>query len=78
MKTFIYKGYDRGGHACKGLVEALSTKEARERLAARGVLAERLYPSGKRAPFRPDAQRSASSANISALLTYSVIRGLFR
>lgn len=46
MKTFEYRGFDHAGRSRKGLVEALSVKEARERLAADGVLAERLSPTG--------------------------------
>lgn len=46
MQTYEYKGYDAAGKPCRGLVEALSPKQAREKLAAEGVLAERLAVSG--------------------------------
>jgi general secretion pathway protein F len=50
MKTFEYKGYDSSGHSCRGLAEALDIKEARERLAARGIFAERVKSAGEQAP----------------------------
>ncbi len=55
MKTFEYKGYDSAGRSCRGLVEALDVKEAREKLAARSVFAERVVAAGgKGSPaFRP-------------------------
>jgi len=40
MRTFFYSGYDRGGLARRGLLEAADAKEAREKLAGRGILAE--------------------------------------
>jgi general secretion pathway protein F len=46
MKTFEYRGYDLAGHMAKGLIEGLDLKDAREKLSARGVLAERLAPAG--------------------------------
>ncbi|MBN1268778.1 MAG: type II secretion system F family protein [Kiritimatiellae bacterium] len=48
MKTYDYKGFSQSGQAVKGLVEALDLKDARERLAGRGVLAEWVYPAGSR------------------------------
>lgn len=42
MKTYEYRGYGTGGKFARGLVEALSVKEAREKLAARGILAEKI------------------------------------
>ena len=42
MKTYEYRGFDSDGRALKGLVEALNVKDAREKLAADGVLAERV------------------------------------
>ncbi len=45
MKTFAYKGYDNTGAARRGLIEALDLKEAREKLAARGVLPEEVTPA---------------------------------
>ncbi|HEY8241119.1 MAG TPA: hypothetical protein VIH35_06720, partial [Kiritimatiellia bacterium] len=46
MKTFEYRGYDLAGHLAKGLIEGLDLKDAREKLSARGVLAERVAPAG--------------------------------
>jgi general secretion pathway protein F len=48
MKTYEYRGLDARGHACRGLVEALSVKEARDRLARQGVLADRVFLTGRR------------------------------
>lgn len=45
MRTFSYKGFDHGGAIRKGLIEAAGIKEAREKLAARGVLPETLVPA---------------------------------
>ncbi len=42
MKTFEYRGYDTAGRRSRGLVEADGLKDARERLAARGILPERI------------------------------------
>lgn len=48
MKTYEYKGFNHDGHTCKGLVEALSLKEAREKLIVDGVLAEKIAVTGRR------------------------------
>ena len=48
MRTFSYRGFDFSGRSAQGLVEALDAKEARERLHARGILAESLDPAGDR------------------------------
>lgn len=57
MKTFAYRGFDQSGRGARGLIEALDLKEAREKLSARGVLAERVDPasggSGSGARVRP-------------------------
>lgn len=42
MSTFEYRGFDGEGRAVSGLIEALDTKEARERLRVMGVLAEQV------------------------------------
>ncbi|MCG2661128.1 MAG: type II secretion system F family protein [Kiritimatiellae bacterium] len=59
MKTFEYRGFDGTGQTHKGLVEALDIKQAREKLAGDGLLAENIVPAGesKRARFlfRPSA-----------------------
>lgn len=65
MKTFEYRGYTTAGRATHGLVEAYNLKEAREKLARRGVLADRVGPagegrrrvwSGRRRPFDTDVR----------------------
>jgi len=56
MKTYEYKGYDKSGKACRGLVEAVSVKGARGHLAARGILAEAVSVTGKRERFDTDAR----------------------
>lgn len=68
MKTYAYKGFDAGGRVRKGLVEAISLKEARERLAADGILAERIQTSGRTTPFRREA-RAVIYRELGALLT---------
>lgn len=49
MKTFAYRGYRRDAARTRGLIEALDPKEARERLAARGILAEEIVPAQQHA-----------------------------
>ncbi len=67
MKTYEYKGYDSAGHACKGLVEAESVKNAREKLALSGILAERLSQTGRHVRF-PVSTRAMVYREISTLL----------
>ena len=57
MTTFEYKGYDASGHAQGGLIEAADLKDARKRLAARGILPELLQAVGGSA-----ARRAAKAA----------------
>jgi general secretion pathway protein F len=61
MRTFDYRGFDGGGARRRGLVEATDLKEAREKLAACGILAERLSPAGggRRAPASGQASLPA-------------------
>ena len=47
MKTFEYRGFDGTGRVRKGLVEALDIKQAREKLAEDGLLAEKIVPAGE-------------------------------
>ncbi len=47
MQTYAYKGFDATGRPRRGLVEALSLKQAREKLAGEGVLAEHVAPSSQ-------------------------------
>jgi general secretion pathway protein F len=71
MKSFEYRGYDRGGAATRGLIEALDPKDARERLSRRGILAERLSEAGSKAAatrgFPPDL-RAVVYRELGALL----------
>ena len=67
MKTFEYRGLGENGRSCRGLVEALSVKEARKRLAAEGVLAERISLTGRRLRF-PAEIRATTYLELSALL----------
>ena len=46
MRTFEYRGFEGSGAARRGLIEASDLKEAREKLAVRGILAERLEAVG--------------------------------
>lgn len=52
MTTFEYKGYDASGRAQGGLIEAADLKDARKRLAARGILPEFLQAAGGAAARR--------------------------
>lgn len=62
MRTFAYRGFDFSGRAARGLVEALDAKEARERLQARGILAEALDPAGDRPAGSWTRRRGLSTA----------------
>lgn len=52
MTTFEYRGFDAAGRKQKGLLEAPDLKQAREKLAEAGVLAESVAPAGSRSGFR--------------------------
>jgi general secretion pathway protein F len=67
MKTFEYKGFDSSGKSCKGLVEGVSLKEAREKLKLGGILAERVTVTGKKLAF-PAEKRAMVYRELSALL----------
>ncbi|MBM4143328.1 MAG: type II secretion system F family protein [Lentisphaerae bacterium] len=67
MQTFEYRGFDREGRASRGLIEALSVKDAREKLALRGILADRLSATGRRARLTVGA-RAVLYRELSALL----------
>ena len=45
MRTFSYKGFDSAGAVRRGLIEAQDLKEAREKLAARGILPQQVEAS---------------------------------
>lgn len=75
MKTFEYRGFDRSGRAARGLVEADDLKRAREKLAALGVLPERVRPvsgaagaGGRRAGLASSAARADLYRELSSLL----------
>lgn len=63
MKTFEYKGFDLDGRPCKGLVEALDTKGAREKLSKTGILAKRITATGARRdiPAEPTGKKAFST-----------------
>lgn len=52
MTTFEYKAYDTAGRSSTGLIEAADLKDARRRLAARGLLPESLAAAGGAAVAR--------------------------
>jgi len=52
MRTFEYKGFTTAGQSRRGLIEALDAKDAREKLAAQGVLAERVTIAGETGSHR--------------------------
>jgi general secretion pathway protein F len=51
MTTFQYKGFDKLGKSSKGLVEAADIKQARERLASKGILTERIEAAGHKTHY---------------------------
>jgi general secretion pathway protein F len=59
------------GRACRGLVEALSVKEAREKLSTDGILAERVSATGKQVRFPLEA-RAVVYRELAALLKAGV------
>ncbi len=61
MTTFEYKGFDAAGRAQSGLVEAADLKDARKRLAARGLLPETLHAVGGQAARRAASHTAFSS-----------------
>ena len=63
MTTFEYKGYDAAGRPRSGLIEAADPKDARKRLAARGILPETLQAAGGSAARRA-APKSAFVADV--------------
>jgi general secretion pathway protein F len=67
MKTYEYKGFDTKGHASRGLVEGLSIKDARAKLAGKGILAERVVVTGRSHRF-PAETRAAVYRELSSLL----------
>ncbi|MDA1043851.1 MAG: type II secretion system F family protein [Verrucomicrobia bacterium] len=71
MKTYQYKGYDAAGAVTRGFVEALSAKGAREKLASRGILAEKLNTTGIQRRFRIEA-RAVMYRELSSLLSAGV------
>lgn len=48
MRTYSYRGFDASGAGRTGLIEARDAKEARERLATRGVLPQDVVPAEER------------------------------
>jgi general secretion pathway protein F len=71
VKTYQYRGYDVSGTSTRGFVEALSSKSARETLASRGVLADKLTVTGSKARFNVES-RSIVFRELSALLKAGV------
>ena len=67
MKAYEYRGFGGSGRSCKGLVEAMSVKDAREKLARNGILADRISVTGRQLRF-PSDQRSMVYRELSAML----------
>ncbi len=68
MKTFEYKGYTLSGSKCKGLIEAMHPKAAKEFLAKDGVLVESLSESGTKSKHVSADLRAIIYRELSALL----------
>ncbi|OGV65400.1 MAG: hypothetical protein A2283_01575 [Lentisphaerae bacterium RIFOXYA12_FULL_48_11] len=77
MKTYEYKGFGNAGHTCKGLVEALNPKEAREKLIADGILAERISETGRKLVLKLSS-RAIMYRELGSLLAggFSMVRAL--
>ena len=58
MKTYEYSGFTTDGRGTKGLVEADSLKEAREKLASGGILAEKVSVSDRAVRMNTGARAS--------------------
>jgi len=67
MKTYEYRGFDKSGHSVRGLIEAISVKNVREKLAADGILAENVSLSGSVSRMNA-GQRAVIYRQLSALL----------
>lgn len=68
MKTYEYSGFNNEGRKVKGLVEADSLKDAREKLAVNGVLADRIGLSS-RAVRLNTAERASFYRELSELIS---------
>ncbi len=68
MKTFAYKGFDPAGRSSKGLIEALDPKEAREKLASRGILAESVSAAGEAQTRGARLSRGSFALDIRAMI----------
>ncbi len=71
MRTYHYKGFNPAGGIQRGFVEAASIKSAREMLAARGILAERVSVSGPPPRFSRE-RRAILYRELSELLAAGV------
>lgn len=68
MKTFEYVGFTSDGRRARGIVEADGPKAARERLAAQGVLVERLRAAGDSAAQRSRRRPAMGHAAVRAAI----------
>ena len=68
MTTFEYKGYDTDGRPARGLLEADGPKDARARLAARGILSDWVRPAADRAAVRRSGRATAFPVAVRTLL----------
>lgn len=71
MKTFEYRGYDQAGRMCRGFVEALTVKDAREKLAVSGTLAEHVATTSRNFRF-PVSDRILFYREMNSLLSAGV------
>jgi len=58
VKTYEYRGLDAQGRSVRGMIEAAGAKQARESLAAAGILAERVAPAGRQMRVNAEARAS--------------------
>lgn len=68
MKTYEYKGYTLSGAKCKGLIEAMHPKTAKDLLAKDGILVETLNESGAKSKKVSADLRAVIYRELAALL----------
>ena len=77
MRTYEYRGFDGAGRAARGLIEALDLKDARERLASRGLLTESVQTAHTQSTRPRHAWREPFNLDARAML-YREVGALMR
>lgn len=77
MKTFEYSGFNHEGRPRKGLIEAMDVKDARQKLAGDGILANRIGGAGESASALGTRRRDVFSTETRATV-YRELAALLR